>query len=63
MITFIQSPVKIPYVRNDIASFFTSAVPCIPTGLFAILDSRDRKIGEFSVVQERRTTDLEAPKL
>ena len=32
-------------------------------GLFAILERCDQKIGEFSVVQKRRTTDFEASKL
>ena len=33
------------------------------TGPFTILEPRDQGIGEFYVVQERRETDFEAPKL
>ena len=35
----------------------------IPTCFVTILESRDQEIGGFDVVQERRTTDFEAPKL
>ena len=33
------------------------------TGSFTILRPRDQETGEFCVVQKRRTTDFEAPKL
>ena len=29
-----------------------------PTGPFTMLERKDREIGKFNVVQERRTTDL-----
>ena len=35
----------------------------IPTSPFTILVPHDQEIGEFYVVQERRATDFEAPKL
>ena len=35
----------------------------LPTNLFTILEPRDQEIGKFYVVQERRETDFEAPKL
>ena len=34
-----------------------------PTNPFTILVPHDQEIGEFYEVQERRTTDFEAPKL
>ena len=34
-----------------------------PTNLFTILGPHDQEIGEYYVVQERRATDFEAPKL
>ena len=34
-----------------------------PTNSFTILEPEDQEIGEFYVVQERRATDFEAPKL
>ena len=34
-----------------------------PTGRFTILESRHQEIGYFYLVQERRATDFEAPKL
>ena len=34
-----------------------------PTNIFPILEPQDQEIGEFYVVQERRATDFEAPKL
>ena len=34
-----------------------------PTGPFTILEPKDQEIGEFYEVQERRATDIEAPKL
>ena len=34
-----------------------------PTNPFSILEPQDQEIGEFYVVQERRATDLKAPKL
>ena len=34
-----------------------------PTNPFTILEPRDQEIGEFYLVQERRATDFEAPKL
>ena len=34
-----------------------------PTGRFTILEPQDREIGDIYVVQKRRTTDFEAPKL
>ena len=37
--------------------------PLGPTNPFTIWVLRDQEIGEFYVVQERRATDLEAPKL
>ena len=35
----------------------------IPTSPFTILEPQDQGIGEFYVVQKRRATDFEAPKL
>ena len=35
----------------------------IPTGPFTISEPQDQEIGEFLVVQERRKTGFEAPKL
>ena len=40
----------------------TYEIQC-PTDLFTILETRDQEIGEFYAVQERDTTDFEAPKL
>ena len=34
-----------------------------PTDIFTIPEPQDQEIGEFFVVQERRATDYEAPKL
>ena len=34
-----------------------------PTDTFAISEPHDQEIGDFYVVQERRTTDFEAQKL
>ena len=45
------------YVVKSIKHF------CCPTGFFAISEPRGQGIGEFHVVQGRRTTDFEAPKL
>ena len=36
---------------------------CNPTNFFTILELRDQGIGEYYLVQARRTTDFEAPKL
>ena len=35
----------------------------LPTNPFTILEPQDQEIGELYVVQERRATDFEAPKL
>ena len=51
---------------------YLQASPCVsevsqsresPTNPFIILEPRDQEIGEFYVVEERRATDFEAPKL
>ena len=36
---------------------------CLSTNLFTFLEFQDQEIGEVYVVQERRATDFEAPKL
>ena len=42
-------------VRNKCSAY--------PTNPFTIFYPRNQEIGEFKVVQERRATDFEAPKL
>ena len=60
-----------PYVVHkyqwNIFAVVTSGQACyktpFPTGPFTILEHRDQEMGKFYVVQQRRTTDFESPKL
>ena len=38
-------------------------ITALPKNSFTILEPRDQEIDEFYLVQERRATDFEAPKL
>ena len=46
--------------QNDWGS---SGSKYLPTNTFTVLEPQDQEIGECYVVQERRVTDFEAPKL
>ena len=54
-----------PFFRQRLSRDFKNVQRCsiIPTGPFTNFEPQDQEIGEFYVIQERRTTNFEAQKL